>query len=276
MRCRNQQTSLYIIFVMICMCSVLSAQNPGNILPTEADFKESTTRYWVNTYGNIRVSKRLFWVAQTHFRFQETESTPYMGQIAQVYNRHAIGYIYSKYFNACVGGVLRLNYNTDPDSEARSMVPEWRIWHQYQFAAPIWSATIYHRIRLEHRWSQGFADNSDWIYRNRWRYMFRVKQPLNKPQLQSKTLYIAPEVELIMQSGKVVVASPMEDLRLTTTIGYIISPQLTIATGIMYSTGQSLENGGIYSRSWTMRTHLYFAPDFRRAKNKIPGIHYRD
>lgn len=246
------------------------------ILPSESEFKDPKTRVWINTYGNIRISKRLFWIAQTHFRFEETEETPFVGQIGQIYNRHAIGYIYNKKVNAALGGVMRINFNTDESSTDRNVVPEFRIWHQYQFAQPLYNAMIYHRIRIEHRWTQGFEENSDYIFRNRWRYMFRAKIPLNSQKLEPKTLYISPETELIMQSGKAVVGSVMEDLRLTTTLGYILTPRLTVAGGLMYSQGQTLENPGVFKQNWTMRFHVYFSPDFRKVKNKLPSIHLND
>jgi len=250
--------------------------NTINDRPEESIYEDPTTRVWYNTYGNIRISKRLFWDAQTHFRFQETENAPFMGQIAQIYNRHAIGYIYSKKFNFSLGGVLRLNFNTNEASTDRNLVPEWRIWHQYQFAQPLSSLMIYHRIRIEHRWSQGFEEPSRYIFRNRWRYMFRMKIPLNSTELAPKTLYLSPEAELIMQSGKAVVDSPMEDLRLTTTLGYILTPRLTIAAGLMYSQGQDLADGAIFKQGLTMRFHLYFSPDFRKVRNKLPEIHLTD
>lgn len=247
-----------------------------NELPATSEYKDAVERVWVNTYGNIRISKRLFWDAQTHFRFQETENTPFLGQMAQIYNRHAIGYIHSKYFNVSLGGVLRLNFNTSETPVDRNLVPEWRIWHQYQFAQPLENMMIYHRIRIEHRWTQGFGEPSEYTFRNRWRYMFRMKIPLNDHKLQPKTLYVSPEAELIMQSGKAVVASPMEDLRLTTTLGYILTPRLTVAAGLMYSQGQDLDNGGFYKQGLTMRFHLYFSPDLRKVRNKLPEIHLSD
>ena len=246
------------------------------ILPEASEYKEPLSKLWINTYGNIRISKRLFWDAQTHFRLQETENTPFFGQVGQIYNRHAIGYIYNKSFNMALGGVLRVNFNTDEASEDRKVVPEWRIWHQYQFAMPVSTFMVYHRIRIEHRWTQGFAENSEYIFRNRWRYMLRLKIPLNTPKLEPGTWYVAPESELIMQSGKKVVASPMEDLRITTTLGYILTPRLTVAAGLMYSQGQDLVNGGIYKQNWTVRCHLYFSPDFRKVRNKLPEIHLTD
>ncbi len=272
----KNRLSCVVVAVVFCTFAGFAQETETQELPLSSKYKEPLTKLWINSYGNIRISKRLFWDAQTHLRFQETESSPFVGQVAQVYNRHAIGYIHSKYFNVSLGGVLRLNFNTDAAEFDRNLVPEWRIWHQYQFAQPLENMMIYHRIRIEHRWTQGFEENSDYIFRNRWRYMFRIKIPLNSHKLAPKTLYVSPEAELIMQSGKAVVASPMEDLRLTTTLGYILTPRLTIAAGAMYSQGQDLANGGIYKQSWTMRFHVYFSPDFRRVKNKLPEIHLTD
>ncbi|CAM4077233.1 MULTISPECIES: DUF2490 domain-containing protein [Zobellia] len=268
---------IWLVMSLLVVTGSVSAQEEEKVeLPFESEYKEPKTKLWVNTYGKIRIGKRLFWDAQTHFRFEETKATPFIGQVGQIYNRHAIGYIYSKKVNFSLGGVVRINFNTDEDSEDRNVVPEWRIWHQYQFAQPLYTAMIYHRIRIEHRWTQSFVENSEYIFRNRWRYMFRAKIPLNSHKLKPKTIYVSPEAELIMQSGKAVVGSPMEDLRLTTTFGYIATPRLTFATGLMYSQGQDLTNAGYYKQNWTLRFHMYYSPDFRRVKNKLPEIHLDD
>ena len=271
---RQPATTLRILLSTLLLLWLLPAhaQEPEKVL--ESKFKEPLTLFWINTYGNIRLTDRFFWIAQTHFRFQQTESMPFAGQPAQLYNRHAISYLYSKYFRVSLGGVLRLNFNTDEVLEGeRKVVPEWRIWHEYQFAQPLSRLMLYHRIRLEHRWSQGFATGADYIYRNRWRYMLRIKIPLNKPKLAPGTIYIAPESEIIMQSGKAVVDSPLEDLRLHTSLGYIVNPRLTFATGLMYSIGQDLTDGAIYKQKYTWRVHMYFTPDLRKIKNKLPEIH---
>ncbi|MGO4918724.1 DUF2490 domain-containing protein [Maribacter spongiicola] len=273
---RTHFVKLSFLMLFAFVFKGLAQEKEAVELPEYSKYKDLGTKTWINTYGNIRISKRLFWDAQTHLRLEETEATPFFGQVAQVYNRHAIGYIHSKYFNVRLGGVLRLNFNTDEASTDRNLVPEWRIWHQYQFAQSLSSMMIYHRIRIEHRWTQSFVENSEYIFRNRWRYMFRMKIPLNNHKLKPKTFYLAPEAELIMQSGKAVVASPMEDLRLTTTLGYILTPRLTVAAGAMYSQGQDLKNGGYYKQSWAMRFHVYYSPDFRKVKNKLPEIHLTD
>ncbi|WP_010521688.1 DUF2490 domain-containing protein [Aquimarina agarivorans] len=274
-RISYSKTTFILLLFVVCSLKI-NAQNSEVTLPKESVFQDPVTKYWINTYGNIRISKKLFWVAQTHFRFQEDESTPFVGQIAQVYNRHALGYIYTKKINFALGGVLRLNFDTKDQSKTKTTIPEYRIWHQYQFAMPVGIAISYHRFRIEHRWSKSFKENSEYIFRNRWRYMFRLKIPVNKPKIQSGAFYVAPEAELILQSGKKVIDSPLEDLRLHTSFGYIFSPKLTVAAGIMYNQGQELNNGGLWKQGWTFRTHLYFSPDFRNTKNKLPEVHFRD
>lgn len=273
MRKKYVNTTIWLSMVIWLFASVAQAQETREVRASV--FQDAKTRLWINTYGNIRLSDRFFWIAQTHFRFQEDANTPFAGQIGQVYNRHAISYLYSKNFRASLGGVLRVNFNTNEvESTELNAVPEWRIWHEYQFAQAIDRLTFYHRFRFEHRWSKGFAEESDYIYRNRWRYMFRAKVPLNKPQLAPGTIYLAPEAELIMQSGKAVVDSPFEDLRLHGSLGYIVHPNLTLASGLMYSMGQSLYNGSVYKQNWTLRIHAYFTPDLRKVKNRMPNIHF--
>ena len=269
-----QKNTKILLLSLLGVLLIQTVMGQDSDRPKESKFKDPLTLMWVNTYGNFRLSDRLFWVAQTHFRFQQTEATPFAGQVAQVYNRHALSYLFSKRFIVSMGGVLRVNFNTDevfPDE--RRTVPEWRIWHEYQFSMPLSRLMIYHRIRLEHRWTQGFAVHSDYIFRNRWRYMLSMKIPLNKPKLGPHAFYIAPEAEIIMQSGKAVVDSPLEDLRMHTSFGYIINPRLTVATGLMYSIGQELTDGALYKQKFTWRLHVYFAPDLRKIKNKLPDIH---
>lgn len=254
-----------------CLCFLffwgvlLMAQNDEVVEPLR--FKKPVSRLWVNTYGKIRLTDRISWIAQTHFRFREDDHLKFAGQIGQIYNRHAINYRFSKSFNASLGGVVRINFNTDDILEdEESLVPELRIWHEYLFSVPLSGLKVCHRIRLEHRWSKGFKEGSQYIFRNRWRYMLNIKVPINHTKLEPKTFYISPEAELIMQSGKTVVNSPMEDLRLHASGGYIINSQLCVAAGIMYSMGQELKNGEVFHQKITLRTHLYFSPDFRKKR----------
>lgn len=71
-----------LVVLILGITNTTLAQETEKVLPKESKYKDPSTKTWINTYGNIRISKRLFWVAQTHFRFAETEDTPFVGQVA--------------------------------------------------------------------------------------------------------------------------------------------------------------------------------------------------
>jgi len=219
----------------------------------------------------------LFWVAQTHFRRTESPGLNFAGKWAQVYNRHALSYLVDDHFSVSLGGVLRINFNGDTnEQDERRTVPEWRIWHEYLWAQHLWRGKVYHRVRLEHRWTRGYEPDAPWNFRNRWRYMLAFKQPINRKHLEVGAFYFGPEVELIMQSGKSVVGNPLEDLRLHASFGYIASTQVRFAAGMMYSFGQVPSEPGVYKQNLTLRTHVYYTPDWRATKRKLPAIHLRE
>lgn len=198
-----------------------------------------------------------------------------MGKMSKWYNRHGLKYLHSKNFSATLGGVLRFNFTPDPgNDEYHAMTPEYRIWHQYSFALPFSRFMAYHRIRIEHRWDRSNLKGADFIFRNRWRYKFQIKYPINKKKLEPGAFYMNPDAELIMQSGKEVVDSPLEDLRLFLAVGYIINPRIKLSTGAMYSMGQKLDAGYKYRRRWIPRFHMYYSFDIRKKKRR--GVMLRD
>lgn len=252
-----------ILILLVCtVCGKTRAQ---------AQFAKPSSLLWVNTYGNIKLNDKWFIDNQFHFRFQETDQVPVVGQFAQFYARQGVGHIFSKSFNATAGTVFRLDSNPNEIAfDEVKRVSEFRLWHQYQFAIPMNRLYVYHRLRLEHRWSKGFNEDSEYFFRNRFRYMFNVKIPINSRRLEEKTLYIAPEAEIIMQSGQVVGGSPLEDLRLHTSLGYIVNRNVIVASGLMYTFGQSLADGTNYRQRLILRLHLYYFLD--RKDFKKPGL----
>lgn len=240
-----------------------------------AELQDPSTGLWINNYGKFRFTDKLFWIGQFHYRRAESEQVPVVGNMAQIYNRHAINYMFSERFNVSLGGVLRLDYNQNPDPEAleqENMVPEWRIWHEYLFVVPFDRFMVYHRFRMEHRWSRGFNAGDAYFFRNRYRYMFNVKYPINKTSLSPGAIYASPEFELIMQSGRRVVNSPMEELRLIGAIGYIANPRVSYSLGLMYGLGQNLADGSQYRQRLFIRAHMYLSLDIRRVNKRLPEV----
>tara|TARA_B100000508_G_scaffold51853_1_gene40252 strand:- start:1994 stop:2776 length:783 start_codon:yes stop_codon:yes gene_type:complete len=259
--------------VLIIGCSVLvNAQDPLE----ESIFEKPTSELWLGGYGKFRLTEKLFWSGELHLRTSSTKETPMVGYLSKIYNRHGIKYVHSKKFSATLGGVLRLNLSQYDGPEYQRLALEPRIWHQYIFAMPFDRFMVYHRIRIEHRWSKPNLTDAEFIYRNRYRYMIQAKIPINKKKLVPGAYYFSPYVELIMQSGKTIVGNPMEDLRIYPHVGYILNPRVAFSVGMLYTTGQTSANGQYYRRRWIPRINTYISLDFRKEKFKIPEINTYD
>lgn len=264
--------TLFFVFVV----TAVFGQEGTATHPDQSVFNEPETLTWINSYGTFRLSDKWFWHAELHYRMRENESRNFIGDVAQVYNRHGIQYIPTKNFKFTAGGVLRIDFGDQSGDAYEKIRLEPRIWHEYQWMMPFDRFRVYHRIRIEHRWKKKFKKGSDYVFGNRWRYKFMMKIPLNKPKLQPGTIYFNPDVELIMQSGKAIVDNPLEDLRLYPGIGYIASPRTSYSANMMYSFGQSGEYGGFYRQRWVFKFNIYINLDLRAFDDKIPETRFYD
>lgn len=244
----------------------------GETVLEEVRFEKPGTYMWLGNYGTFRISEDFFVTGELHYRRTEYQDTKYIGRMAQIYNRWGLRWNPNKKFSATWGGVLRLDFTPEPgNDDLPVMIPEPRIWHEYIFARPFDRFMVYHRLRFEHRWSTKHAPGSEWLFRNRYRYLFMMKIPLNNTKLIPGTVYLYPNVELIMQSGSSVVNSPLEDLRLFPGVGYIHNPRVSFSAGMMYTMGQRL-NTQLYGHRWVARFNTYISLDFRSMKEKIPEV----
>jgi len=267
----------YYLFIAIVVNIPVAMVGQDEDPERRAKFQDPGTNLWLGSYNKFRLSDKLFWRAEFHYRRGGYDGVPFVGRMAQIYNRHALNYMVSPNFNFSIGAVLRLDFTPEPGNEDFELVvPEPRIWHEYLFVIPFPRFQMFHRIRIEHRWSRNNNIDSEWIYRDRWRYKFYMTIPINKPQLVPGAWFINPDVEIIMQSGKPIVDSPLEDLRIYPSIGYIMSPTVTYTAGIMYTTGQNINDGSIYRQRWVPRINAYVSLDFRKEVRKIPAIKMSD
>lgn len=274
---RYMAIALCFILLLIVGTNSLTAQHER---PTSSQFEDPGTLVWLGTYGIIRLGDKLFWDAQTHYRRGNTDDVPWVGRMTQIYNRHGLTYQFSKDFRATIGPVLRLNFANRADFDSEDdydyITPEPRIWHEYLFRQYFGRVQVLHRLRMEHRWSRSNDKNSNFIYRDRWRYKIFANIPINKPRLEPGTWFFTPDVEIIMQSGSPVIDAPLEDLRIQPIIGYIASPQIKYTMSMMYTMGQRRFNGAQYRQRWIFRFNVYFNLDFRSSDSKMPIMQMMD
>ncbi len=264
---------ILVSFVFLCFGTELYGQNGGR--PDQATFTDPETSLWLGGYGTFRLSDKFFWAGEFHFRRTQHNGVPFLGRMAQLYNRHGIQWIPNKRFSAVFGGVLRFDFTPEPgNDDFKTFILEPRLWHEYTFVMPFSRFNIYHRLRFEHRWSKTPLRGDEYIYRNRYRYKFLMKIPLNSRELQPGTVYFSPDIELILQSGSPVIDNPMEDLRLFPALSYIYTPQLTFSGGMMYTIGQESFSGAHYGSRWIMRFNVYMSFDFRSIDDRVPELRY--
>jgi hypothetical protein len=263
----------FLLIIFLGTCLNLQAQE------FEPQLEEMGSNLWLSSYNKFRLGDKLYWAGEMHYRrVGSNATTPFITRMAQIYNRHGINYVFSPNFNATVGGVLRLDFTPQPGNpDFEPLILEPRIWHQYLFVLPFPRFMLYNRIRIEHRWNRGSqVEATDWQFRNRWRYNFYMKIPLTSDKLTPGNFYFSPSVELIAQTGKPVVGSFVEDLRFYGNIGYIASPRVSSSFGLMYTTGQRLNNPALYRRRLVIRLSTYISLDFRKEEQKIPTIKLSD
>lgn len=271
----KREILIALVFLFCFNLQNISAQEDR---PAGSQTRPASSLVWLGTYGKIRLADNLYYDLQTHFRTTDFETTAFVGRMIQIYNRHGINYYFTKDFHATVGGVLRLNFSPEPGNENfETTTLEPRIWHQYVIGQNFERFKLIHRFRFEHRFSRSNAiTETDYLFRNRWRYKITANIPLNTPDMRPGTFYFSPDVEIIMQSGKQVVDSPLEDLRIQPIIGYIAAPNLKYTMSLMYTTGQSLADGAVYNERWIFRFNVYWNLDFRKFDKKIPDTRFYD
>jgi hypothetical protein len=265
-----------LIYTIIFICAPFLAY-VSKAQESASKFEDPTTLLWLGTYNKFRLSENLFWRAEFHYRRTEFEDMPFVGRMAQIYNRHALNYIVSPQFNVSIGPVVRLDFTPDPGNpDFNTVVVEPRIWHEYMFVMPWPRFQMYHRIRIEHRWSKSNLKDSEYLFRNRWRYKFYMTIPINKTKLVPGAFFVNPDVELIMHSGKPVIGDPLEDLRIYPSFGYIVNPRVTYTAGLMYTTGQRRFDSSVYRQRWVVRVNAYISLDFTKKGSKLPPVRFYD
>jgi hypothetical protein len=268
----NFKWPIVIFFLFFASAAILAQDQPTNMR-----FSEPTTFLWLGNYGTFRLSDKFFWTGEFHYRRTQYNDVPFVGRMAQLYNRHGVMWVPTKRFSMTLGGVLRFDFTPEPgNADFEAFVLEPRIWHEYMFVMPFEKFMVYHRLRFEHRWSRRANIGDDYIFRNRYRYKFQMKIPINSDKLMPGTWYLSPDIEIIMQSGKSITSQPLEDLRLFPHVAYIANSRWTYSGGLMWTTGQEFFDSALYRNRWIARLNVYLSLDFRKFESKIPQIRIMD
>lgn len=151
---------------------------------------------------------------------------------------------------------------------------EHRSWEMATIADKINIAELSHRFLLEQRWIGRYNDansttESEFLFMNRIRYMFRIQLPLQGKTIATKTIYIAAYNEILLGFGTSVNENIFDQNRLGVLLGYKFNNNIKIESGYLNQIVQlGREIGGRnvfqYNNGFILSTIL----NFELSKNK--------
>jgi hypothetical protein len=172
-----------------------------------------------------------------HFDFQLRSQNNWNG-VRNVLIRPGITYYINKNSNATLGYLYTPTFLQDNNVIAggsiKSTLTEHRIWQQYIYSHQPWKgAGLSHRFRLEQRFIERQTDN---LFSQRFRYFFRLVQPLQKPEgAFNKGLFAALQNELFfnVQHKNQLNGSLFDQNRAYLAIGYRFSKAFDMEAGCL-------------------------------------------
>ncbi len=232
-----------------------------------------TTELWNGFYLKMRLSDKLFWYQENHYRRRSSADNrlDFTGRMGQVYNRFGLTYLFTDNFEVTLGPTVVWNYTPEPGNpEFNRSVIEPRIWHQWLLIQNIGRIKLLHQFRFEHRFKKDNDIGAEYEYTNRYRYKIYAYIPLNKPKMENKTFFLSPSNEIFMQTGKEIVYNVLEENRIYTAIGYTYN-NFQFFGGHMWTYGPTT-TPAVYRNRHIIRLNVMMTLDLRKKENVQRGL----
>lgn len=259
-----------ICLITICSLMFLSQEITAQETPQDQMVSlPGTTAWWQGFYFKIRLSDRLFYYQENHYRRINSldDRGDFVGRMGQFYNRPGLVYLVNPSFEITAGPVITFRYTPEPGNDAfDKTVPDLRIWHQYVLNHSIGRIKILHQFRIEHRWLRTNEVGSETLFTNRWRYKISAYIPLNKPRMEDKTWYLLPTNEFFFEHGDHKLEL-FEENRTYVSLGYTYG-NFQFFGGYMFTYGPNQETFGHYRQRHILRLNVMVNLDLRKDKSK--------
>ena len=168
------------------------------------------------------------------------------GHVRNTLVRPALQYFINKNSNVALGYLWQTTQVKQSGADDYISLNEHRIFEQYIYNHKISSVFASHRLRVEQRFIERIA-NED-LFSQRFRYFFRLIQPLQKTQPTfTKGAFVAlqNEIFLNLQNKKELNNSVFDQNRAYLALGYRFSKKMDIEAGYMNQTVKGLANNTI-------------------------------
>lgn len=136
-----------------------------------------TTESWNGLYLKFRLSDRVFWYQENHYRRRSSleNRADFVGRMGQLYNRAGFVYLFNDQFEVTVGPTLVWNFTPNPDDPSYlTSTLEPRLWHQWLFTQSIGGIRVLHQFRFEHRFKRDNLIGAEYVYTDQCRLVKRI------------------------------------------------------------------------------------------------------
>lgn len=221
---------LAIIAVLVAALAWMGDARAQEV-PTERTSRHSTG-LWIGAYSKYRVSDRVFYYGEYHFR----RRTWFIRDMAQVYLRFGATWRPRDDLELTAGVVTPFYWSApDRDDDMATVVPQFRFWEQAALAQAYDRVRLYHQFRFEQRWARSFDRGSPFRYSWRWRYKIAAYIPVNRPRMVEGAWFVSVYDEIFLQTGRPIIFNPFEDNRLFVGVGYVVNEFVQVQVGYMWT-----------------------------------------
>jgi long-subunit fatty acid transport protein len=195
---------------------------------------------WYAFSANIKLNK--VWTLNSEFQWRRDEL---IKEPMQNLLRLGINYSVNPKLSVRAGYALAetYNYGDIPLNNLGKQFTEHRSWQMVNLTDKVKAFELSHRFMLEQRfigrYSKAQLSKEDqFIFSNRFRYMFRVQVPLKGNTMADNTPYLAVYDELLIGFGKNVNENVFDQNRLGVLLGYRFNSKIRIEGGYLNQIAQ--------------------------------------
>lgn len=255
---------LILVFLFVCL-STIKAQNTRINDPNQIG--------WINYFGNFKIAEKI----SIHSEYQ-LRRTNYISDKQQGLLRVGLNYQASPKLQLRVGYAWIETY---PYGEYTINVQgkdftEHRIFQMLTLNDKISKFELSHRFMLEQRFVGRYTQpeltvEDDYVFMNRFRYMFRIQMPLIGTEIKNDTPYIAAYDEVFIGFGKNVNENIFDQNRIGLLLGYRFDNNFRIEAGYLNQTlqlGREINQRNVFQSNNGFIINTLLNLDFRKKTPK--------
>lgn len=262
---QNQHMSRCILISTLLCLSGLALSAQGSRI------RDENSIGWLNQFATLKFSSR--WSGHLEYQWRRENIVK---DWQQSLFRTGVNYTVNNRLTLRVGyaWVETFPYGDIPLQAAGKRFPEHRAYQMATITDNLGRADMSHRFMLEQRWIGRYTDPAlakpdDFVYLNRFRYMYRMQMAIGKKQITDKTPYAAIYDEIFLGFGKNVNENVFDQNRLALLIGYRFNKRFRIEGGFLQQIvqlGREVDNRNVFQYNNGIIINSYINLDLSKKK----------